>query len=215
MTIAVAIIEDGSLAMVGAVETIRGNHLFNLIGVFGDLSLLPTTARTIVLLLDPFGDPEAGLDHLAGVPKPYAPLVMCPHAHLGSARSALRTGARGVITKEVGAATLLDAVSAVGFGGIYLGSPLDALLFNGAREQHNGSADSLPASLTPRERDVLMMVARGLTHKQIGSRLNLAKATIDTYVHRVRQKVGTGNKADLTRLAIDLGLVEDKPGYRL
>jgi len=215
MTIAVAIIDDGSLAMVGAVETIRCNHLFTLIGVFDNLNLLPTSARTIVLLIDPFRDPEAGLDHLADVPKPYAPLVICAQAHLGSARSALRTGARGVITKEVGAATLLDAVSAVGFGGIYLGSPLDVLLFSGAREPGSGSAGAIPASLTPRERDVLMMVAKGLTHKQIGSRLNLAKATIDTYVHRVRQKVGTGNKADLTRLAIDLGLVEDKLGPRI
>jgi DNA-binding CsgD family transcriptional regulator len=69
----------------------------------------------------------------------------------------------------------------------------------------------MAAGLTRRERDVLVMVAQGLTHKQIGTRLSLSKATIDTYIHRVRQKVGSGNKADLTRLAMDLGLIEPSP----
>lgn len=215
VTIAVAAIDDGSLAMVGAVETLRESNLCTLIGVYGDLSLLPMTAMPIVLLVDPFGDPVAGLDHLACVPKPYAPLVMCAHTHLSSARSVLRTGARGVITKEVDASTLLDAVSAVGFGGIYLGSQLDGLLLHSAGEEWATSPAAHLAGLTPRERDVLIMVAKGLTHKQIGTRLNLAKATIDTYVHRVRQKVGSGNKADLTRLAMDLGLIEDHLGSPL
>ena len=63
--------------------------------------------------------------------------------------------------------------------------------------------------LTARERDVLVMVARGLTHKQIGTRLNLTKATVDTYVHRIRQKVGAVNKAGLTRIAMQLRLLPE------
>ena len=51
------------------------------------------------------------------------------------------------------------------------------------------------------------MIAQGMTHKQIGTRLNLTKSTVDTYVYRLRQKLGGGNKAQLTRLAIDLHLL--------
>lgn len=209
MVIEVAAISDGSLAMLGAIEAIRTSQLFTLMGVYDDLALLPRTASPTVLLVDPFGDPVANLDHLAGIPSLYAPLVLCSQEHAGSARTALRTGARGVITKETGATTLFDAVSAVGFGGIYLTSPLDGLLLLGA-EAERSVPGVPPACLTSRERDVLRMVARGLTHKQIGTRLNLAKPTVDTYVHRIRQKVGSGNKADLTRLAIDLGLIKHR-----
>src|SRR5260221_288404 len=211
MTIAVAAIDDGSLAMRGAVETLRGNSLFTLLGVYesiSDLTALAVAGQPVVLLVDPFGALEAHPGDLACVPKPYAALVMSAHTHVDTVRHALRTGARGFISKEAYASTLLDAISAVGFGGIYLGSLLDGMLAD--RLPGYSAETSLTAAdgLTPRERAVLVMVAQGLTHKQIGTKLNLSKTTIDTYVHRVRQKVGSGNKADLTRLAIDLGLLE-------
>ena len=213
MTIMVAAIEDGSLAMRGAVETLRRHDVFALLGVFAgveDLVAQPTDPL-IVLLLDPFADPAGDLDVLTRVPKPYATLVMSAHLQLDAVRAALRAGARGYISKEICASTLLDAIRAIAVGGIYLGHLLDQMLAASAGGSAAGSAGVGPAvaeGLTPRERDVLVMVAQGLTHKQIGTRLNLSKATIDTYIHRVRQKVGSGNKADLTRLAIDLGLIE-------
>jgi DNA-binding NarL/FixJ family response regulator len=209
MTIMVAAIEDGSLAMRGAVETLRRHDVFALLGVFAsveDLVAQPTDPL-IVLLIDPFAEPTGDLDALSRVPKPYASLVMSAHLQLDAVRAALRGGARGYISKEICASTLLDAIRALAVGGIYLGHLLDQML----AESTAGSPGVAPAvaeGLTPRERDVLVMVAQGLTHKQIGTRLNLSKATIDTYIHRVRQKVGSGNKADLTRLAIDLGLIE-------
>lgn len=209
MTIAVAAIEDGSLAMRGAVETLRRTDVFTLLGVYrsiDDLTALPPD-RPAVLIIDPFGDHLEHPHDLACVPRPYAALVMSAHTHIEAVRRALRDGARGYISKEIRASTLLDAISAIGVGGIYLGNFLDGMLADRAADVNAPGPAALDA-LTPRERDVLVMVAQGLTHKQIGTRLNLSKATIDTYIHRVRQKVGSGNKADLTRLAIDLGLVE-------
>ncbi len=61
--------------------------------------------------------------------------------------------------------------------------------------------------LSERERQVLAYIASGLTHSQIATRMRISKATVDTYVGRIRRKLGAGNKADLTRAALTLDLV--------
>jgi two-component system, NarL family, nitrate/nitrite response regulator NarL len=214
MITAVVVVEDGSLAMRGAIETLRDSDLSVLLGVFGGVNELPVPAQAVVLLVDPFGCSAIDLSQLAGAPKPYMTLVMSARTHIDAVRYALQIGARGFISKETSASTLLDAISAVSLGGIYLASPLDGMLFD-----NDGDCGVPPVvipadGLTPRERDVLIMVAQGLTHKQIATKLSLSKATVDTYVQRVRQKVGSGNKAGLTRLAIDLGMVSETAATR-
>ncbi|MFG2863478.1 DNA-binding response regulator [Streptomyces sioyaensis] len=56
--------------------------------------------------------------------------------------------------------------------------------------------------LSERERQVLRHISRGLTHGQIATRLGISQHTVDTYVKRIRAKLGAGNKAELTRLAL-------------
>lgn len=60
--------------------------------------------------------------------------------------------------------------------------------------------------LSLREQEVLGYIASGLTHGQTATRMRLTKATVDTYVERIRRKLGAGNKADLTRAAVTLDL---------
>jgi DNA-binding NarL/FixJ family response regulator len=57
-------------------------------------------------------------------------------------------------------------------------------------------------ALSTREQQVLAAIARGLTHAQIARRLHISVATVDTYVARIRAKLGVGNKAELTRAAL-------------
>ncbi|MGW1180451.1 response regulator transcription factor [Streptomyces drozdowiczii] len=56
--------------------------------------------------------------------------------------------------------------------------------------------------LSPREREVLDHIARGLTHAQTARRLGISRHTVDTHVKRIRSKCGAGNKADMVRLAM-------------
>lgn len=58
------------------------------------------------------------------------------------------------------------------------------------------------AALSRREEQVLHHISRGLTHAQIATRLGISPHTVDTYVKRVRTKLGVGNKAELTRCAL-------------
>jgi DNA-binding NarL/FixJ family response regulator len=65
------------------------------------------------------------------------------------------------------------------------------------------TARESPASLlSEREKQVLRHIASGLTHGQVARRLGISPHTVDTYVKRVRSKLGVGNKAELTRAAI-------------
>jgi DNA-binding NarL/FixJ family response regulator len=56
--------------------------------------------------------------------------------------------------------------------------------------------------LSAREQQVLDLIARGLTHHQIASVINISRHTVDTYVKRIRSKLNVGNKAELTRVAV-------------
>jgi len=74
-----------------------------------------------------------------------------------------------------------------------------------------GNCDSPPAierpelsshHLSEREEQVLRRISRGLTHSQIATALGISPHTVDTYVKRIRAKLGAGNKAELTRAAL-------------
>ncbi|WP_354645340.1 response regulator transcription factor [Kitasatospora camelliae] len=60
--------------------------------------------------------------------------------------------------------------------------------------------------LAPREREVLQHISEGRTYLQTARRMGVTSYTVDTYLRRIRSKSGAGNKAELTRLAISLGL---------
>jgi two-component system nitrate/nitrite response regulator NarL len=206
MTISVAVIRDNSIAMGGAIRCVDESNLLSSAGVYETPRQFAerTTVRACVVLIDPFTPLHRQAD-LGSLPRACSILMMSDCTDAGLVRSALTAGARGFVSKTADLATLVNAISAVGHGGIYLGKPLDRLLL----DQPGDPVPAQPAveNLTARERDVLVMIAQGMTHKQIGTRLNLSKATVDTYVYRLRQKLGGGNKAQLTRRAIDLHLL--------
>jgi DNA-binding NarL/FixJ family response regulator len=111
--------------------------------------------------------------------------------------AAVQAGASGFLTKQADEADYGAAIEAVAAGKFYLSAQLADLLDLATRD--------LPphrASLSPREQEVLGLIARGLTHHQVARRTGVAKATVDTYVARIRAKLGLGNKAELALAAL-------------
>lgn len=106
-----------------------------------------------------------------------------------------RVGASGMVGRQSAVETIVDAVRAVAKGGCFW----DVVVEPGSIERSAGDA---PVNLSPRELQVLRQVSRGLTHTQIANRLGISRHTVDTYVKRIRSKLGLGNKAELTRAAI-------------
>ncbi|GAA0486405.1 DNA-binding response regulator [Paractinoplanes deccanensis] len=117
--------------------------------------------------------------------------------------AALQGGVRALLTRDTPAGELLVALQTVRHGGVHVCDQLVGPLLaqtsseRAAREPH----------LANREIETLRWVAEGLTHEQISRRMGLTEATVSTYVKRIRTKLNAGNKAELTRRAIELGYV--------
>ncbi len=100
--------------------------------------------------------------------------------------NALKAGAGGYVLKGVAAKELVNIVRLVAAGGMYISPGLsNAALFDPARNQHH----DLLAELTERERDVLCLVGKGLTNREIGEQLHLAEKTVKHYMTNVLQKL--------------------------
>jgi DNA-binding NarL/FixJ family response regulator len=99
----------------------------------------------------------------------------------------------GVIARTVSARALLEAIRALAAGRVITGSD-DYVADTGDAE-----ADSV---LSNRERQVLHQIAQGMTHAQIATAIGISPHTVDTYVRRIRSKLGVRNKAELTRAAV-------------
>jgi DNA-binding NarL/FixJ family response regulator len=121
----------------------------------------------------------------------------------------LRAGARGYLLKEAAPADLVDAVQRVAAGETYLQPSLGAaLLSRGALPGLTGAKPPRPAkTLTPREVEVLRLLARGHTNAEMSSMLGMSLRTVEAHRARLLRKLGFETRAQLVRYAADLGLL--------
>lgn len=115
----------------------------------------------------------------------------------------IRAGARGYVTKSISPADLVDAIHRVADGDAVFspwlaGFVLDAFSGGGPAAR---AADPELDQLTAREQDVLLLIARGYTYKEIAGRLHLSVKTVETHVSNVLRKLQLTNRHELTRWA--------------
>jgi DNA-binding NarL/FixJ family response regulator len=122
---------------------------------------------------------------------------------------ALEAGASGFLLKDSGAAELLHAIRVIAAGDALLAPTVTRRLiaqFTAARATRHLAEQRL-AALTHREREVLTLVAHGLTNDEIATRLTLSPATARTHVSRAMVKLGARDRAQLVVIAYQTGLV--------
>lgn len=124
---------------------------------------------------------------------------------------ALRAGANGVLDKDASQSDLELAIRLAAQGQTMLSPRIAQRLVRWFRERRApAEATALRpviSSLTPREREVMGMAARGLSDEEIASRLTIGPATVRSHVYRVRCKLGARDRAQLVSLAYQSGLV--------
>jgi DNA-binding NarL/FixJ family response regulator len=125
-----------------------------------------------------------------------------------SVLSAIRSGARAFVVKKASAADLIDALRAVAKGGSYLSSQVsDRLMARIQRGDLQLRAGQVPLEvLSPREVQVLRLVAEGKTSKDIAMLLELGVQTVRTYRKTLMKKLGVNNVAGLTQMALAAGI---------
>lgn len=123
---------------------------------------------------------------------------------------AIRSGARAFLLKKASDSDLLDALRTVARGGSYLSPQVsDRLLTRiqrGNLDSAAGPSASLIESLTPREQQVMRLIAEGKTSKEVAVMLNLGVQTVRSYRKTLMKKLGVNNVAGLTQLALACGL---------
>ena len=121
--------------------------------------------------------------------------------------SAIRSGARAFVLKKASSGELLDALRTVARGGSYLSSQVsDKLLQRIQRGDLETTDKTALEQLSPRELQVLRMVAEGKTSKDIAVMLDLGLQTVRSYRKTMMKKLGVNNVAGLTQLALAAGI---------
>ena len=132
-------------------------------------------------------------------------VVLSMHTGEDYVRSVLKAGAKGYVLKDAPSNDLLTAIRAAKAGGCYLHPRVSSTIV----DVYLGAAgDDDPSNiLSAREREVLQLIAEGLTNRDIAKHLTLSVKTIDAHRTRVMAKLNLHNTADLTRYAISRGII--------
>ncbi len=112
--------------------------------------------------------------------------------------ASLRAGARGFVLKTVSPKELTTAINTVAKGGLYLDPEVASVM---------GEQDFIPEQLSVREREVLLLAAKGLSSKEVAKQLFISERTVQTHLASIYDKLGSRNKTEALLLALKYGVV--------
>lgn len=130
-------------------------------------------------------------------------VVLTAQRDTSYAAEAMRLGAAGYVPKEAAESHLLAAIEIAAEGGTYLEPRLGARLAANLAESGRTAAE-----LTEREVEVLRLIARGLTNREMAERLFLSVRTVESHRARIQRKLGRSRRSDLVDYALERGLVQ-------
>jgi len=209
--IRVAIVDDHPLARRGVEQILTESGRVRVVATASSpAELAPALAgaavdlRPDVVVLDLYydGGPPS-LPAVTDLTATVRVLVISASGERADVVGAIRAGAAGYVTKNSSPALLTAAVETVAAGGFALSPQLADMLQAELGTPAPGSVPTPRApGLSAREEETLGLIARGFTHSQVATRMGVSKATVDTYVERIRVKLQVGNKAQLTQAAL-------------
>jgi two-component system response regulator NreC len=212
MSIRILLADDHKIVRDGLRALLHSQHDLELIAEAEDgraaVNLATMHSPDVVVM-------DISMPHLNGVEATRQIKLVCPtakvvilsaHADHKLAIEAINAGATALVPKGAAFEELVLAIRTVVEGKLYLspslrGDVVGALLSSSS--QTDGKAFS---ALTPREREVLQLMAEGKATKEIANVLDLSTKTVETYRNQLKAKVGIDNVAELTKYAVRLGL---------
>jgi len=167
-----------------------------------------------VVIMDltmPGGDGVSAIKSLVSMANAPKVLVLTMHTEEEYLMPALKAGASGYLVKSAADRELVDAIRAVVRGEVYVQQNAGRVLARGVLAKDPASEERTRFDrLTERERNVLVLVARGYSAPEIGERLSISPKTVDTYKQRVNEKLGVAHRAEYVRIAMRLGLLAEE-----
>jgi two-component system response regulator NreC len=217
--IRVLLCDDHAIVRAGLRVLLSGEPDIEVVGEAGDGFEVVKQATLMlpdVVLLDlsmPGGNGSEAIGRLRSASPQSRVLVLSMHGAPEFVRPALRAGAAGYIVKGSGLGDLLGAVRTVAGGGHFYSPEVERIVSADLVEQVGQAAGSLPLPiddlqrLTPREREVLQLVAQGQTNRQMAIHLGLSPKTVDTHRSSMMRKLGLHDAQAVTRFALRRGII--------
>jgi DNA-binding NarL/FixJ family response regulator len=202
--IRIVLADDHPLTRSGIAEFLRREKTLELLGEAEDglrAWQLIQEFRPDVALLD---IRMPGLDGVAVAQKvkeaglPTATVMLTSYDAQQYVMASLRAGARGFVLKTVTPKELTAAIATVARGGLYLDPEVASVM---------GEREFDPEQLSVREREVLVLAAKGLSSKEVAGKLFISERTVQTHLASIYDKLGSKNKTEALLLALKYGVV--------
>ena len=205
MSISLVLADDHPLTREGMKAYLAKEADFNILGSYADgesawagiLQLKPQVALLDIRM--PGIDGVALARKIKDASLPVASLMLTSYDAQQYVMASLRAGARGYVLKTASMDTLSKAIRIVARGGFYL----DSEVANAVEQE----GDFVPEPVSVREREVLLLAARGLSGKEIATQLFISERTVQTHLASIYDKLGAKNKTEAMLLSLKYGIV--------
>jgi DNA-binding NarL/FixJ family response regulator len=207
----VVLVDDHALFLAG-VRAELGNavEVVGEAGTVADAVPLITELDPDVVLLDvhlPDGSGDAVINAVSADRPGVRFLALSVSDAAEDVISVIRAGARGYVTKTISGAELTTAIERVASGDAVFSKRLAGFVLDAFRAGERVGGDAELDELTPREREVLQLIARGYMSKEIARRLGISVKTVESHVSGVLRKLQLSSRHELTRWATQHRLV--------
>ena len=209
----IVVADDHKIVREGLVKLLEARPDFTVVGEASDgeeAVQMVLEKQPDVVIMDIWMPRLSGIDATRRIGKKGCQakiLVLSMHESRTYVEEVLRAGASGYIVKNSASSDLLQAIDAVNSGASYL-SPAITQQVVDAIARPGDSSPSGVAMLTDREREVLQLIAEGLSSKEIANMLGVSLKTVDSHRSNLMEKLDIHKVSGLVRFAIRAGLVE-------
>lgn len=209
--ITVLLIDDHEMVRDGLATLFQSLNDIEVVGCFGDglegLKQVEDLEPDVVVV-------DVTLPGLSGIEITRSITTRTPHSRVCAltmhcegriVRDMISAGASGYVVKSAPVVTIIEAIRAIGAGTSFFSDEVMEFILPGRQPETEGGPDPI-GRLTPRERQVLQLIAEGSSSKRAAAILNVTKKTIDHHRQRLMQKLRLYSVAELTKFAIRSGL---------
>lgn len=215
--IRVFVADDHAVLRSGLRLLIDSQSNMRVVGEAGDfdrmlalLKQVPTDVVTMDLTM-PGGLGLRAIEKIREIAPSSRVVVLTMHDDPAYLRSALAMGAAGYVVKSAADTELISAIRAVHEGRIFIDARSNTATEGLLKVTPTSDVDRSIDLLSSREREVLTLISQGHTNQAVADRLDVSVKTVESYRSRLMAKLGLKSRADLTRFAIENGLLQSGP----